>query len=548
MSDPYEYADQAWRLARLAVPGMRALLRARLSPPLDPRATARLLRSLGSYGVGPSIGFAGGAARHPDDIAVIDAPDTGSRATFAELESRVARKADALAAAGFVPGTPIGLLGRNSLAYVEALAVLARLEADIVYLNTGFPADRITDVCQSLAVCSVLADGDLAGRVPSGLLGGILDGGPWQTLGSPQQSEPLPLLHQVVAHELPSGRPGGRHILLTSGTTGRPKGAPRTSTPLDAVVSLLSGLPYRQRDTHVMAAPVFHAWGWLNHRLAALLDTTEVMMPRSRPLDILAAVADHRAAVIVTTPVVVQRLAHLSAAQIGAYDLSSLRAIAVSGSAIAPDIVHLIMAKYGPVLYSLYGSTEVGYAACAGPEELAADPACAGVVLPGVTVEIRGERGVLGANETGGVFAGSAASFSGYLDGSDRGRIGGLIDTGDIGRLSSSGILTILGRNDDVIICGGENVHPSEVETVVRQHADVADAAVIGVPDAEWGQVPVAFVVPVKDGEIDAAEVKEWAAVHLAAFQRPRAVHVVADLPRNATGKVVRAELPGLLA
>jgi len=520
------------RLLGLGPTAARSALRARLTPPIDPRANARLLAALNRWGTTPALGYAGGAARHPDDVAVIDLDDDLRSVTFAEIEHRTRAAATALQERGFGPGVRVGLLGRNSRAYTEALAAIGRTGADTYYLNTGHSAAQIAQIAEREGITKYLADPSLAGRCP-GDATFTLAGGDWEAFATGSVTAP--------------GKPPatGRHVILTSGTTGVPRGASRTSAPVEAVIALLDGFPFKQRDTHLIAAPMFHAWGWMHHRLCALLDSTQVVLRRPDPLRVLQAAAQYRLPVIVTVPVVAQRMAQLPPEQTADLDLSALRVVAISGAPMPPPMVRRFSDRYGDVLYNLYGSTEAAFATVATPADLREDPGSAGRPLPGVKVAILDDDDrELPPQRSGRIFVGSTTSFEGYTDGSDRNRVGGLVWTGDLGVIDEHGRLRVMGRVDDVMIIGGENVHPLEVEEVLRHHPEVLDVAVVPRSDPDFGQRAVAHVV--LDHEPDEAFAEQflaWAAQRLAPAQRPAAVIVHDALPRNAAGKVMRRHL-----
>jgi acyl-CoA synthetase (AMP-forming)/AMP-acid ligase II len=536
--------------ARLAGAATRGAVRARLAPPLSPVRTAQLARALVQWGTTPAVGWSTGCARHPDATAVIDADDaTMPGVTFREAERETTAITTGLVGAGITVGTTVGLLGRNSCAYAEAIAAVSRTGADLVYLNTGFTAAQIDEIATRENISWVLCDDDLAERVPDRLLRVSLDGVLEGKSGT------------LRLRDLAAGRPGrppdlrrpSRHVILTSGTTGSPRGVARDNAPFQAAVALLDALPFRPRATHILAAPLFHAWGWLNHRICPLYDTTEVLVRRPDGERVLRLAARHHADVIVATPVVLRRMLEVPASLREELDLSALRIVAVSGALIPPDQIVAFTSAFGDVLYNLYGSTEAAFATCADPSDLRADSSTAGRPMPGVRVEVLDSAGKrCDAGTEGMVWVGSRTSFGGYTDGTDRARRPGLVGTGDVGVWDDAGRLRILGRADDTIISGGENVHPEEVEKVLRQHPGVADVAVVGVPDPVFGQVVAAHVVrrtsAVADGEpaADAPEMDweaaflAWAAERLAPFQRPRQVVLRADLPCNETGKVLR--------
>lgn len=509
----------------LGVSAVKAWRQSGLSLPANPVTGLRLGRDLFVHGVSPGIGWAAGADRHPDAPAVID--DYGYHLTQRTAEDLTRRATAALRDRGLRPGVTAAVLGRNSAGFAVAIAAVARTGADLVYLNPGFAGEQIAEVCGRLGVGLILADPELRDRVPVGV--------PTADLTHPEswaRSGGAPF-------RIAPG--GGRHIILTSGTTGRPKGADRSRTPLEATISLLAALPYRERSVHVMAAPLFHSWGWLNHRINGLLDSLEVMVPRPDATSVLDAAEHHQATLIVTTPVVVSRLA---AAGPGDRDLSALLGVLVSGAPIPPDVVGSFRRQFGEVLYNLYGSTEVGYATVADPVDLAEAPTTAGRPLPGVTVALLDQSGHPAApGSPGDVWVGSAAAFDGYVDGADKARrTDGLVATGDVGVFDSDGRLFIRGRSDDLIISGGENVHPTEVEQTLRRCPGVADVAAVGRPDDAFGQRVVCFVVPTPDATAETLsdDVLRFAADSLAPYQRPRAVYLLGELPRNETGKVMR--------
>lgn len=528
----------------------RGGVRARLVPPRNPVRSARLVRAFVQWGATPALGWSTGCARHPACPAVIDADDDVLPVvTFCEAERRTAAITTGLVDAGIAAGTSVGLLGRTSRGYAEALAAISRTGADVVYLNTGFTSTQIEEIAAREDLSWVVCDNDLAQHVPDRLRRMSLDGAGVGMNGTPRLAD----LALGEPRRPPELQHPSRHVILTSGTTGSPRGVARDNAPIEAVIAMMDALPFRPRATHVLAAPLFHAWGWLNHRLCALYDTTEVFLRRPDGERVLRLAAEHRAEVIVATPVVLRRMLQVPTSVREELDLSALRVVAVSGARVPPDQVAAFTAAFGDVLYNLYGSTEAAFATCAGPGDLRADPSTAGRPLPGVRVEVLDDTGrPCRTGVEGMVWVGSRTSFGGYTDGTDRARSRGLVGTGDIGVWDSAGRLTILGRADDVIVSGGEKVHPEEVERVLRQHPDVADVAVVGMSDPVFGQAVLAHVVPrasvVAEHERERAAAEPdwsatllgWAAARLAPYQRPRQVILRTELPRNEAGKLLR--------
>lgn len=527
------------------------------------------MADLRRWGTSPALGFAVGAARCPDDLAVIDADDDQRPAmTYGEIEDRCETLASGLMDRGIGVGESVGILGRNSRAYAEMIVGTARTGADLVYLNTGWTAEQIAEVVVREQIRFIAHDTEFADLIPAGLSKIALDHPSGVAL-----LDSLPGRSRVPAPSEP-----GRHIILTSGTTSSaPRGAARATVTMDAVAALLDAFPIHTGDTALIAAPLFHSWGWMQHRLTTVLNCETVLVRKPEPERLLALIEEHRVQVLVTVPVILRHLTDLPAHVRRRYDTSSLTCVAVSGADLPGTLAHEFMDAYGDVLYNLYGSTEAAFATVATPDDLRDDPNTAGKPLVGVTVEVLDRRGrKVKPGVDGRIFVGSRTSFAGYTDGSDKERIRGLVSTGDVGHLDAQGRLTVVGRSDDLIITGGENVHPAEVENVLIKHPQIADVAVTGADDPVYGQIVVAYVVPMAasrpesakqqptaatsgspdspppktvDETIDATEpltpeaVIAWSRPRLGPAHRPNEVVLVDELPRNATGKLLRDEL-----
>jgi fatty-acyl-CoA synthase len=287
------------------------------------------------------------------------------------------------------------------------------------------------------------------------------------------------------------------------------------------VGALLSKVPYRARESTYVAAPMFHGLGLTQTVLAVVLGSTVITERRFRAERVLDAINRHRPSGLVLVPVMLARIVTLLEEQPGRWDTSSLRIVFLSGSQLSGELVRRAHRTIGEKLYNFYGTTEVAWATFATPEDLRAAPGCAGRPPFGTTVRLLDADGrvVEGAGRTG------------------------LMSTGDVGHFDTAGRLWVDGRDDDMIVSGGENVFPGEVEELLATHPDVAEAAVIGAEDPEFGQRLVAYVVPVRGASLAADVVQEFIAANLARYKVPREVHFVDELPRNPTGKVLKREL-----
>ena len=508
----------------LDLAGARVLLHAGLLSPARPDRLLGMALALGRWGVSPATGYAAGAARHPDRLALVD--DEGGL-TWRDVDRRTDRLAGELRSLGIVEGAVVGLLARNGRGFVESMVALAKCGADVLYLNTGGAGPQLAEVLHREGATALVHDEDLTDLVSEARIG-----------RTSLTTESLQEVAETPGPPAParSGRTP-RQVILTSGTTGAPRGAARSGAGIEDAVSALSVLPLRAGGTTVIAAPVFHAWGLGHLSLALALGSTVVVQRAFDPERALAAVQEHRATALVVVPVMLERLL---VADPSRYDLSSLQVIASSGSALPGGLAARVLEAFGPVLYNLYGSTEVAYAAVAGPQDLAADPQTAGRPPRGVTLRVVDDAGVqVPPGTPGRLFVGSGLSFGGYTDGSDKDRLDGLVATGDLGVVGLDGRLTVLGRDDDMVVVGGENVWPRQVEDALLQHPGVREVAVTSTPDPTYGARLVAHVV----GHADPAELTELVRTRLARFAAPRDYRFVEELPRNATGKVLTREL-----
>jgi acyl-CoA synthetase (AMP-forming)/AMP-acid ligase II len=513
----------------LDVTSAKVLVRSGLLRPVRPDRLAGMAAALARWGVSPATGYAAGAARTPNRPAIVD--DAGVL-SFRDVDRRTDRIAGELRRCGVGDRDAVGLLARNGRGFVEGAVALAKCGADVLYLNTGLSAGQIAAVLDREGATALLHDDDLSPLATDAAHG--------RTVLTTERLDAL-------ADEPGPGAPlraghTSRQVILTSGTTGAPRGAARSGGRVNDAVSVLSRIPLRAQETTLIAAPVFHAWGLGHLSMAMVLGSTVVLQRRFDPDAVLAGVEKHRATALVVVPVMLVQL--LDALERGSYDVSSLRVIASSGSALPAGLATRVLDAFGPVLYNLYGSTEVAYAAVATPEDLLADPGTAGKPPHGVRLRIVDDGGRdVPPGTPGHIFVGSGLSFSGYTDGSDKDRLDGLVATGDLGMWDDAGRLTVLGRDDDMVVIGGENVYPVQVEEVLQGHPSVADVAVVDAPDEQWGARLVAHVVGAAGAKVDAEELQQLVRDRLARFAVPREVVVHDELPRNATGKVLKREL-----
>jgi acyl-CoA synthetase (AMP-forming)/AMP-acid ligase II len=519
--------------------------RAGLLKPSRPDRTLRALVGLRRFGPTLAAGYLGAAARYPGAPAIVD--DLGTL-TFAEIDRAGNAIARGLAGYGVAPGDGVAIMCRNHRWFVAASIACSRLGAHALYLNTSFAAPQVTEVCDREGPAAVIYDEEFApvvagaARSRHGFLAWAEPGGAEPAAGQPTLAG---LAAQRSAEPLPPPQDPGRTVILTSGTTGTPKGAIRPNPPsLGPAAALLSVIPLHARERTLIAAPLFHAWGFAHMFLSTALSSTLVLQRHFDPEQTLRAVAEHHAEALVVVPVMLQRMLELPAERREGHDTASLRVVAASGSALPGPLATRVMDAFGDVLYNLYGSTEVAWASIATPADLRAAPGTAGRPPRGTRVQILGEdSAALAAGERGRIFVGSELLFEGYTGGGDKARVGSLMATGDMGHIGADGRLFVDGRDDDMIVSGGENVFPAEIEDLLAAADGVAEVAVTGVADPEFGQRLRAYVVPAVGAELDGDELKAVVRDRLARYKVPREIVFVDALPRNATGKILKREL-----
>src|SRR3712207_1762511 len=294
----------------------------------------------------------------------------------------------------------------------------------------------------------------------------------------------------------------------------------------------------------MVAAPLFHSWGFIHFNIGIGIGSTLVLRRKFDPEMTLSDTAQHTCATLVVVPVMLQRILELEEEVIKKYDLSALRTINASGSALPGELATKVMDAFGDVLYNLYGSTEVAWATIATPEDLRAAPGTAGRPPRGTVVKLFDENGKeVEQGETGRIFVGNEMQFEGYTGGGNKEVIDGLMSSGDVGHFDEEGRLFVDGRDDEMIVSGGENVFPREVEDLLADYDGVEEVAVIGVDDEEFGQRLKAFVVKGGGGDVSEDALKKHVKENLAGYKVPREVVFLDELPRNATGKVLKKDL-----
>jgi len=535
-------AEKVAAEARNKAIAARVLTQAGVIRPFGPVTLLGLVRTLREWGMGVAGGFSAVAIRFPDRTGLVD--ELGEL-TFRDIDERSNALADQLARRGVGEGDGVALLARNHRGFVDATLAIAKLGANVLLLNTAFAAPQLGEVCEREGAKMVIHDEEFDDLVDRAEVT-VPRLHAWTDAGAKDRETLEALIAEGSrARRTPPAREG-KMVILTSGTTGTPKGAPRGGGNFEAAVALLERIPLRSGWRSHVAAPLFHTWGFAHLSLSMLLGSTVVLTRRFDPEGALQVLTEERCDSFVVIPVMLQRILRLPKETLDSYDLSRVKVVAASGSAMPGNLSIEWMDQFGDTLYNIYGSTEVAWASVAQPKDMRAAPGTAGKPPVNTIVKIFDSAGnEVSTGQTGRIFVGNSMLFEGYTGGGHKERIQGLMSSGDVGRFDDDGRLFVEGRDDEMIVSGGENVFPKEVEDCLARHDGVVEVAAIGVEDDEFGKRLRAFVVRAQGSGVTEEDLRDHVKANLARFKVPRDFVFLDELPRNATGKILKRELDG---
>jgi fatty-acyl-CoA synthase len=502
------------------------------------------IRRWGEIGMIPALN----ARRNPTGIAIID--DDGEL-TFAELDEAANAVAHGLIGMGVRGGDGVALLIRNHRWFLIGLYGAAKVGVRLILLNSEFSGPQIKEVSEREGAKLIIHDDEYtkacaAAEPELGKLRALPTNPDKPDQPSESTDETLAdLISRSKAGPPPKASAHSKIIILTSGTTGTPKGANRSSPPsLAPIGGVLSHVPFKSGEVTSLPAPMFHALGFLHATIAMMLGSTLVLRRRFKPDTVLADIEKHRVTAVVVVPVMLSRILDELEKTSPKPNLSSLRIVFVSGSQLGGELATRALKDLGPVVYNLYGSTEIAFATIARPKDLSINPSTVGPVVKGVKVKLFDDNGnEVAPGEVGRIFVGNTFPFEGYTGGGHKAIIDGLMSSGDVGYFDEHGLLYVSGRDDEMIVCGGENVFPAEVEDLISGHPEVVEATALGVEDEEWGHRLRAFVVKTEGASVDEDAIKAYVKDNLARYKVPREVIFLDELPRNPTGKILKREL-----
>lgn len=536
--------DELRRLAEFADP--RNIVQLRKAGVLTGKDPLGLLAALPwLLGRGQSLGVLAHAhsVAIPDKVAVTD---RAGSLTFKELDARVNQTAHMLADLGVEGGDRVALLVRNGREWMEIVLACQKLGLISCPLNTWAKPQELKSTIGSsdpkLLVYETKHSDQVAECAPGDLPSLWIGDSSKALKRSRAYEEEIAGRSTAPPAPYALNRGKAKVVIHTSGTTGAPRGAMRDAAAagIGSMAAILSIVPYHRNDIIVCPAPLFHSFGLLTFTFATVLGMTLVLPERFDPEQTLALIDEHDATALSGVPVMIRRMVNLEDRVKERYDLSSLRIVLASGSAMSADLRKAVLDTFGEVLYDLYGSTEAGWVSIANPADMRKHPSTVGKPAPGVDIAVFSEEGEkVGFDEVGELYIRSNITFEGYTNADAGDERDGYMSIGDTVRVNEEGYIFVEGRADDMVVVGGENIYPIEIENVIESIDGVEEAAVLGIEDEEYGHVLAAFV----KGRVVEGKVEKTCKSELASYKVPRRIFVMDDFPRTGTGKVLKREL-----
>ncbi|MFW2336329.1 class I adenylate-forming enzyme family protein [Ilumatobacter sp.] len=499
------------------------------------------------------------AMNHPDKPAVIDDRGGGDirRRSYAELEARANQLAHVLRDHGVAAGDKVVWCGQNSIGIVEMVNASRKIGSTAVPLNyrlSDEEATYVTDHSDAELVYVDAAHADVFERI-----GGDLPKVEHVLVFDGEAPAGMvacdPLIEQASAEppaEVIGEDTAGATMIYTSGTTGKPKGAyRRQGANPEQTAALLQHVGYRPDDVYLTTGPLYHSGPGGFMAIGLAMGQTIVLQYRFDPEDWLRLLETYRCTSTFAAPTPIRMICNVSAEVMERHDRSSMRVMIANAAPWSFALKQQYVAAFPPEsLFEIYGSTELGVNTVLRPEDQMRKPGSCGKEAPLVEIRLYDDEGNVvtgtGPGATGEVYVKSPSVFADYYKQHDKfeeDHRDGFQTVGDIAYRDDEGFLYICDRKKDMIISGGMNVYPAEIESALEHHPDIYEAAVFGIPSEEWGEIVHAVVVRRPGSELDEADVTAYAREHLAGYKLPRSFSWMDELPKTGSGKILKREL-----
>jgi fatty-acyl-CoA synthase len=514
-----------------------------------------------AYGgrIGPHLAVMFHAHNAPDKEAIVEPLPNGTtrRLTWGQLDAEINKLCHALAARGVRGGDRVALMLPNGSDYLIAQQSLARLGAVAVQIGYRLKAGEVAYILDNAEPRATLVHADFLAAMDEARATSKKGGAVLVVGAAPGAPPGIERWEDAVA-SAPGDRPpvlgsaeksGGGVIVYTSGTTGKPKGAARNwnQTGLDAAADMMVQVGMSTDDRHLVVCPLYHSAAPAFVAITMSLGGTVVLMNTFDAEGALALIERERITSTLVVPTHLVRICALPEEVRKKYDTSSLRWVMSGAAPLATDVARRFMEQFGPKLWNFYGSTETALVTLAGPGDHVTRPGTVGRAMRGNEIRLYGEDGrEVATGEVGELYARNSMLIAGYHRNDDATKSSmrdGFFSVGDLARKDADGYYYMESRKHDMVISGGVNIYPREIEDHLHKHPAVLEAAVIGVPDPEWGETLKAFVVRRAGQSLTAEDVVAWCRDGLADYKRPRVVVFLDELPRNPTGKILKREL-----
>ena len=497
------------------------------------------------------------AESQPVKLAVID--DRGGAGivqwTYAELEAAANRLGNALLSLGAKPGQKVIWCGPNSVPVVAVINAARKIGVVAVPLNYRLTAEEARYVIEHSDAEIAYVDAEYA-HLFAGLAGEIdklrhviVFGGP--APAGMLSSEELTAGGSTEPPDVGDAVGTGGTMIYTSGTTGKPKGAVRYATDTETGLALVSLLGYRPDDIYITSGPLYHSGPGAFMGIGLLFGQTIVVQRKFDAEDWLRLVDKYQVTSTFSAPALVRMVCALPPEVKARYDRSSMRVMIANAAPWSFALKQQYVADFPPEsLWEIYGSTELGVDCVLKPEDQLRKPGSCGEPAPGIEIVLFDEDGNVvtgtGPGHPGELYVRSKGVFDEYYkqqDSYDAASRGNFHTVGDIAYRDDEGFLYICDRKTDMIISGGMNIYPAEIEAALEQHPAIYDVAVFGIPSEEWGEVVHATVVLAPGASLTAGEITAFGKQHLASYKVPRSVDFIEELPRTGSGKILKRQL-----
>ena len=545
-------------LAARAAIVQRFLVHSGVLTALSPRGVASFLKSAVSVGFGVHVPLFLHAANKPDKLALTGLDASGERRlTYDQLRREINQLAHGLGELGVRPGDRVALMMPNCVEYMITHLALFTCGGSAVHVGYRLKSQEIAHILGNARPTVVIVHHDYRDEMHAAR---VESGGPPDTqvivVGAHDRPVAGGTTYEALLARQDDRNPPrwgksreGSTIVYTSGTTGNPKGAtrPLRGTDLTTGLQFMTRVGMSHDDRHLAVCPMYHSAAPAMAGMAYTIGGSVVILDRFDAENVLAVIERERITCSFMVPTMLRRLAELPAEVRARHDTSSLRWILSGAAALSTDTAVRFQDAFGPILYNFYGSTETGLVTLAEPEHHAAHPGTIGRALFGNDIRFLDEHGrEVPTGEVGELYVQNGMLVEGYYgdrQASQEALHDGYFSVGDMGRVDAQGFYYLASRKRDMVISGGVNIYPREIENLLDDHPDIVEVAIIGVPDEEWGESLEAFVVCRPGAELSEADVIQICRDNLASYKRPRRVHFVDELPRNPTGKVLKRTL-----